>query len=54
MKEVELEKKFELFLLFFIFINLIQVVNNDYLSRSLDLDYTHALSLLNGNTFIIL
>ena len=41
---------------FFFFSFLIQVVisdNFDYYSKSLDFDYTHSLSLLNGNIFII-
>ena len=56
MKDVQFEYIFKPFLLIFIFINLIQVVISDdfnYYSRSLDLDYTHSLSLLNGNIFII-
>ena len=50
MKEVQSENYFKLFLLFFIFTNLIPIVNNDILRN---LDYTHALSLFNGNTFIL-
>ena len=50
MKEIQLENYIKLFLLFFIFTNLIPIVNNDILRN---LDYTHALSLNNGNTFIL-
>ena len=56
MKKMKLEKYSKMFLLFFIIINLIHIVNSediDYFSRSLDLEYTHSISLLNGNTFII-
>ena len=41
-------------LFFFISINIISVIFNDnYLEKELNLDYTHSLSLINGNVFII-
>ena len=55
MENGQIKSNFKIVLILFIFINLIQAVNSEpnYFSRNLDLDYTHALSLLNGNIFII-
>ena len=55
MKEIKLDNLFKVFIFFLIIINLSQVVisQTDLFSKNLDLDYTHALSLINGNIFII-
>ena len=57
MKEIKLDNLFKVFIFFLIIINLSQVVisqtDTDLLSKNLDLDFTHALSLINGNIFII-
>ena len=46
---------FHSFSFFYLFINLLYLIinENDLYIRSIDLDYTHAITLLNGNVFII-
>ena len=55
MKEIKLNNHIKLIIFFFIIINLIQVIISEsgLFIKNLDLNYTHALSLINGNIFII-
>ena len=54
MKEIKIDNHIKIIIFSFVIINLTQlVINIGVPSKTLDLDYSHALSLINGNVFII-
>ena len=54
MKEIKIDNHIKIIIFSFVIMNLTQLVSNIGVpSKTLDLDYSHALSLINGNVFII-